>query len=346
MRTFIFGAGASLHAGYPLASDLWGAMEGWARAVYPEDHPFVDAIDTMNAEFEFSKSFELVLTDLDELIESLLRESQKTKAAMTEKVMLVTARSTIPRMIRSYFDAIRVAPATLYEIFGHSVLSPGDAVITFNYDLGLDRELRRADKWSIGDGYGFCIPRFTDSPCKLYKLHGSTNWFGEPFGGLARGFAQMDSPPMGQRPVIQRSEFDYLGYENGSDPQCHDGPVRIESLIMPTANKKVFLNTSYGREWEGFWDYLWAQAATALRSSDEVYLIGYSIPEYDTRARDLIRSEIRPDVPIEVCCHNGTSDVVKTLRQIGLGRASAAIDRTFDGWIKSHANHGGRGIVA
>jgi hypothetical protein len=344
MRTFIFGAGASLHAGYPLASDLWGAMEGWARAVYPEDHPFVDAIDTMNAEFDFSKSFELVLTDLDDRIEPLLRENPKTTAGLTERVMLVIARNTIPIMIRSYFDAIRLAPATLYESFGNAMLAQGDAVITFNYDLALDRELRRAGKWSIGDGYGFSVPPFGKSLCKLFKLHGSTNWCAEPFGGLT-GFSQWDGPPLGERPVIRRSEFDYLGYENGSDRRCHKGPVQIDSMIMPTAKKRFFFDTSSGREWEGFWDSLWAQAATALSSSDEVYLIGYSIPAYDTRARDLIRSEIRPDVPIEVCCHDGTSSVVKTLREVGFGRASAAIDRTFDGWIKSHANHGGRGIV-
>jgi hypothetical protein len=68
MKTFIFGAGASVHAGYPLAAELWFAMEDWARATFPESHDFRNAVDTMNAEFDLSKSFELVLTDLDDRI--------------------------------------------------------------------------------------------------------------------------------------------------------------------------------------------------------------------------------------------------------------------------------------
>ena len=151
-------------------------------------------------------------------------------------------------------------------------------------------------------------------------------------------FGQTDFPPMGERPIIQKAEFDYLGYENGSDPQCHDGRVRIESLIMPTATKKFFLDTSAGREWEGFWDSIWSQAATALKTSDEVYLIGYSIPEYDTRARELIRSKVRPHIPINVCCHDATAGVIKSLTNLGHAGACSTGQHTFEDWITANAN--------
>ena len=45
---------------------------------------------------------------------------------------------------------------------------------------------------------------------------------------------------MEERPIIQKAEFDYLGYENGSDPQCHDGRVRIESRHHANSDEEIF----------------------------------------------------------------------------------------------------------
>jgi len=221
------------------------------------------------------------------------------------------------------------------------VLAPGDAVITFNYDLALDREMKRAGKWSIGNGYGFEIDTVSlgDSPCKLFKLHGSTNWRGELFRG-SEGFGQTswEDLSLGQRPIIDPSEFQFLEYGNASDPQCHNGRARIESIIMPTANKKFFNGTSLGREWEGFWDSLWLQAGEALNSSNEVYLIGYSVPGYDARARDLLGKRFNKNAAVRVCCRNGTADVIESLKKlIHLGNTDIQPARatTFEDWVSS-----------
>jgi hypothetical protein len=347
MRTFIFGAGASVHAGYPLATELWPVMERWARATFPEGHHFRDAVDTMNAEFDVSKSFELVLMELDNRIEPFLKTRPATDQGLREKVMLVYLRSAIKSMIPFYFNSLRSQPADLYRIFASDLLARGDVVITFNYDLAVDRELEQSGKWNIGSGYGFSIEGITveDSPCKLLKLHGSTNWTGEPFQG-SLGFSQgsWENLSLGQRPIIHSSEFGYLGYSNSRDPQCHDGPVRIESLIMPTANKQFFNETSLGREWEGFWDSLWYPAGKALEASKEVFLVGYSIPGYDTRARDLLATKIANDAQIEVCCHNGTTGVIKSLNQLIRSRnvhVCPTRATTFEDWIGNVAREGG-----
>jgi hypothetical protein len=317
MRTFVFGAGASVHAGYPLASQLWRSLEDWARTTFAEDHDFRDAVETMNAEFDLSRSFELVLTELDQRVEPLVRERPTTQDGMREKIKFVNLRSRVTAMIPLYFNSLRSQPAKLYEIFCESLLVPGDAIITFNYDLALDRELRRSGKWSVRNGYGFPVndSSFGDSPCKLFKLHGSTNWRGEVFEG-SRGFRQVSlvNLSLGRRPVIDSSELEYLGYFTTTDPQCHNGPVRIESLIMPTANKRFFVEASFGREWENFWDSLWAQAGEALNTSGEVYVLGYSLPEYDTRTKELLRTRIDRDAVIRVCCHSDTAAVIESLK--------------------------------
>ncbi len=173
--------------------------------------------------------------------------------------MLVFLWSRIQTMIPLYFNSIRSGPAEVYQAFARDVLAPADAVITFNYDLAIDREMKRAGKWSIGNGYGFEIDTaaFGRSPCALLKLHGSTNWHGEHFQGM-RGFFQVNPSnlSLGQRPIMDPSEFDFLGYRGGNDPECHGGRTRSESLIMPAANKRFFTETSMGREWETFWDSL------------------------------------------------------------------------------------------
>jgi hypothetical protein len=341
MKTFIFGAGASVHAGYPLAVELWFAMEYWARATFPEGHDFRNAVDTMNAEFDLSKSFELVLTDLDDRIEPLLKERPTTPEGIREKVMLVYLRVAVKTMIPLYFNSLRSQPAELYRVFADRMLARGDAVITFNYDLALDREMKRAGKWSIGNGYGFEIDSVSlgDSPCKLFKLHGSTNWRGELFQGSV-GFGQTSwvDLSLGRRPIIDSSEFQFLEYDEASDPQCHNGRARIESIIMPTANKKFFNETSLGREWEDFWDSLWLQAGESLNSSTEVYLVGYSVPEYDSRARDLLAKRISGNAAVRVCSRNGTPGVIESIRKLihlkttDIQPARAA---TFEGWVST-----------
>jgi hypothetical protein len=316
-------------------------MEGWTRAAFPEGHDFRNAVDTMNAEFDLRKSFELVLTDLDDRIEPFLKQRPAAPEGIREKALLVYLRSAVTTMIPLYFNSLRSQHADLYRAFAEDVLAPGDAVITLNYDLALDREMKRAGKWRIGNGYGFEIGNISlgDSPCRLFKLHGSTNWRGELFKG-SEGFGQTSRTDLslGQRPIIDPSEFEFLEYSNASDPQGHNGRVRIESIIMPTAKKKFYKETSLGREWEGFWDSLWRQAGGALKSSNEVYVIGYSVPEYDSRASSLLARAVDSGTKIKVCCHKGTASVVESLRKLGHSRNTdvrPACATTFAGWLSS-----------
>ena len=83
--------------------------------------------------------------------------------------------SDLKEAIRDHFDAIRSGPAVLYDSLACHI-QPSDIVITFNYDLAVERALRSAGLWDIKTGYGFPIELGdTLSPVEVLKLHGSTN---------------------------------------------------------------------------------------------------------------------------------------------------------------------------
>jgi hypothetical protein len=318
MKTYVFGAGASAHAHYPLASNLWQSMEEWVLL----DNTYRSVVDKVHEPYDDSKPFEVFLAELDDRI---FHASDSCECKVLESL-----RNEIQYMAHDYFNSIRGNLAELYRLFAQDILTPQDAVITFNYDVSLDRELCRSGKWSVLTGYGFVIGQPTTSPsCKLLKLHGSSNWIAQLFGGLQGvGTISPDEPPLGSRPVIPDPEMIYLGTDL-VDRGFRNGAHFKPSFIMPAANK------IFGpHEWEDFWDSLWLQAGQAIAASDEVHIIGYSLPEYDNRARDLLLRKMSRETEVSICCRSGTNDLVKLFRDSGFTNARAAADGTFEGWLK------------
>jgi hypothetical protein len=307
-------------------------VEKWVRSE-PLAHIYRSAADNLNELLDTSKPLEVFLTELDDRI------------SHTSDQFLVSLRNHAQMMVYDYLNSIRGHSAELYRLFAESILTPQDTVITFNYDVSLDRELHRSGKWNVPTGYGFVMDQpfgfATDQPraslpCKLLKLHGSTNWIAQVFGGLqGGGAANLDEPLLGWRPVIPTPEMIYLGTDL-VDRRFRMGTGFAPMLIMPVANKKFFIPTSFEpRELEDFWDSLWLQAEQAISSSDEVHIIGYSLPEYDYRARDLLLRKTHRETQVSICCRSGTADLVKLFCGSGFARAHSAADGTFEGWTNA-----------
>lgn len=96
-----------------------------------------------------------------------------------ELVELSTILRALEGAIRDFFSGIRGNPAPLYERLAKDRIRPGDVVITFNYDMGIERALRFNGLWHLHDGYGVNFWQAAESShVPVYKLHGSTNWRG------------------------------------------------------------------------------------------------------------------------------------------------------------------------
>jgi hypothetical protein len=212
------------------------------------------------------------------------------------------------RYIETYLYLALIGPHPVSPVLKEFVnsLSEGDAVVTFNYDLILDCELWNLKMWNPRDGYG--VPLSSDQisqaakfPTKvnIYKLHGSLNWttlgksvklshFYDDGCPIFPGYLADESPPP------------YL-YQGGHEPRW----------IMP----------SFVKNFVEFPELLtvWERARVAIQTSDEVIVIGYSLPEADGAACLMLGAACLGGKKLTIVDHNvdGLLDRFKAITGAG-----------------------------
>lgn len=326
--TYILGAGASRHAGYPFVSRMglelleWmGSFSSVPNSIYPETAEWLN--------HKFGDNIERICNGLDEMIRC--GGAERALAANVHKPALI-------RAMREWFDHIhRLHNAHAYSEFASRIVQPEDRIVTFNYDVALDSMLRESGKWNVGDGYGFTAEGLPcGSTVKLLKLHGSINWWAVLFGGRTRGCFSMPSRgAMGCRPAMTPDDLGSLGYSGVTDPLYPSRtPPTVAPMILPTNRKQFFFATNLGREWASFWDRLWRSARRAIRSSDRIVICGYGLFPIDRRGCNLL---LTGDLPadIEVCSASESERIVGQLRNHGRN-AHCARQNHFEDWVSAH----------
>ena len=329
MRVFVLGAGASLHAGYPLAAQMGNCLRAWIETLPPEHH-YRSRLEQVSKLYGGLEDFESILADLM----TAAPGSRAASLGVTRPYLL----SDLKEAVRDHFDSIRSAPAPLYDNLGR-VLRQGDVVITFNYDLGVERALRAAGLWDIRTGYGFSVEAAEQpSPVGVLKLHGSTNWRALLFGGMT-GFFAGGGNSLGNRPVLFfRPDLEYLGSTDFVDPRCVrlDSAASLPAMIMPALPKTFHFATTYGAEWKEFWDALWGRAERAIGNADELAIIGYSLPIADERARAMLLGSANKAVRLSICCGKATASLEQEFRERGFTKIQSG-SATFDGFLAREA---------
>jgi hypothetical protein len=237
--------------------------------------------------------------------------------------------------LQEWFRQIHSSPAPSYAKFAEHIVRPGDVVVTFNYDDSLERELRRFGKWDISRGYGF--PLGTEdipSDVLVLKLHGSVNWLVSLFGGATGGaFLVNPASSMGNHPVIHRADLKFLGYETFAGHTYQSGGA-FPCLILPGRTKEFFYDTSLGHEFSEFWDSLWSKATEALNKTDRIVVCGYSLPEADQRARDLLLLGPAKEADVEIICGNQTEQIASEFIRAGFISVATFKSGYFADWCK------------
>src|SRR5258708_3558095 len=332
MTTYVLGAGASRHAGYPLTPELGNCLLEWARQSDLDWRGFIDALNEL---YEGLTDLERILTELHEC-------PSGSRAATLSKMQCGNTLGALEVAIPEFVYSLRQKPiqgADLYETLARHKIRSGDAILTFNYDLACENALRKEGMWEIGDGYGFLLGAGITPPSKtkVLKLHGSTNWLGILFDGN-KGFSQADNV-YGPRPCLFGGrDFTYLGYsEDVRDPLCkHISTTAVEpALILPALHKNFFHQTFRGREWEPFWDNMWGEAARALDSSERIVIIGYSMPKGDERARELLLKDSNPNAEILVFSGSRTCAICKEFRDAGFQNVNSFGKGHFENYLNA-----------
>ncbi|MBI4442101.1 MAG: hypothetical protein HY649_01855 [Acidobacteria bacterium] len=312
MPVYILGAGASHHAGYPLAAQLGSALKTWTESS-------TDGAKHRSVITQLEECGDL--SDLEGLLTSIVAERG------------VESPFYVKDAIRDFFWSLRSKDAPGYSAFAKNRVAPGDVILTFNYDSALERQLKLAEKWEVWDGYGFPIGEKTaaSSKVKVLKLHGSVNWQGLQFGGFTEGAQRVDDV-LGTRPVIWGRDFKFLGYPEGiNDPLVPETGTYRNAFILLTYSKKFYFETSFGKEWVPFWDSIWNQAEDALRKADEILMFGYSLPAADERAVSMILEAPRKNAKITIGCHTDSMEIARRFKANGYNHVITTTMK-FEDW--------------
>lgn len=216
-------------------------------------------------------------------------------------------------------------------------LDPGDTVISFNYDLLMDRALARRGDWAMNDGYGLSFHRIgkhagddadwrdpleTNSKIRLLKLHGSLNWLyprNATQVGLnidLHGASTKDAPSVVFCLDDMHTDFwsDHPLYEwwERYSYEEDDYIFDLHALIVPPSITKAY------RNFEPLIGHLWAHAAKALiASASEITFIGYSLRPEDLRSIWLFRKAAVERQRLErVYVVDPSEDVLERVRRV------------------------------
>lgn len=143
-------------------------------------------------------------------------------------------------------------------------LKPGDVIITFNWDLLVEKALR---KLRIVWHYDLI-----DNRISLLKPHGSIDWFDSKKVHLRKATSFRLMGEIGRIRV-----FNYFRF-----PETEK---RVAPVIIPPTVKKKWPYREFSVIWRAVWK--------ALRHADEINILGFSLPPEDLHVRFVMRSAIR-----------------------------------------------------
>jgi hypothetical protein len=287
---------------------------------------------TLNYLMDRRGSRELLPTDWTIDVEALLTEiGDKVMAAGNkegleqpiEVMKLIATYTELVYLLSWTLNEIQNGPVCeVYSRFAHKCM-PGEFVVTLNWDTLLDRALMSTGRWHPDDGYytefdaildhQWRRPDQRESDLQLLKLHGSTNWIIPAIVYRFDAIVHQNDRRIQWEPIpvscYVHSEDEYVTYQGrwlpGYEPfsYCYyppnlpmdipnEGPIAVSPtalsipLIVPPLRQKPYAL------FRGLIDHLWDRALQQISKVYELVLVGYSVPETDTRPLDLMKHAV------------------------------------------------------
>ena len=322
---YILGAGSSRFTGFPLATELWNFLKREVDQAGLQTRElgrqWLGAVDKVITHFRAYQpsveppDLELILTlvDLAEMQGGILGSLDLTS------VDIERARYAFARLVSSAFQwhAYLIRSQIFEEtnrgltldrdyvrdvIWGWAEqVSPGDTIVTFNWDPLHEMILWRSHKWHYRDGYGLKVDRTPEvqSSVLILKLHGSCNW------ALRH--------PNDPKPCVEYVPDLFTEAGNNCETNLPLGASADhgESLVLPSYLKDPTQKPALLPVWE--------KAACTLQSAESVIALGYSLPTADIPTRTMMTLALK---------RNSRLDALKVV--LGCDRGAAAYARWAD----------------
>ena len=277
----------------------------WAVEVYPELKPDLEAWRNRGL-YHFERRFENKQYYVDEMLKVAFERDQ------------LDTLELIRRLIFEHLvEATRRGKSDLYYDFLELLLrdaDPGEVIIiTFNFDYLLVEDFKREIYFDYGLDFDYQHGREAycrRHPIRLLKLNGSLDW------GLCSACGKLHL----YYPNLFRGHYE----DNVCAVDC--GGKLSPYILVP--------HQSY----DGPILSLWDEAACVIREAEHISVIGYSFPDYDDRARDLLSSNLRPNTKVTVVDYRpddnpdlGTSAIQKHYATL-LPSLDSLVDVHLDGF--------------
>src|SRR6266404_1537810 len=277
-RVFILGAGVSASCGIAVTRDIlresilqlpesrldsMAPVNDLLTFLYPSFDPSLQNYPNVE---DFLNQLEMGLLFNEEFI-----DSSKWKPRTLEKVKQLTLR-TITEYLWAKMQS-RDALQPLYD-FAERLFRPGTVVITFNWDLTVERVWYDQDEIPLLE---YLYSRKTKEPAIfLLKPHGSIDWFSPDD---LRGTTALKQSER----VAAGVPFNYYPYfKLDRAPELLD---RVPGIVPPV----------YAKEVKPF-RKIWTSVYRALRDATDIHIIGYSMPKEDQFARFVLRRALRNNI--------------------------------------------------
>jgi hypothetical protein len=243
-------------------------------------------------------------------------------------------------------DAVAAETHEVYVRFAHHVVENESVVITFNYDLLLEKLLTATGRWNMNHGYGIYIPSAHDAlvsvqnylidrhlhqpsdlvrgAATVLKLHGSINW----------GMPTISADKSETFYLMQTEDFrlleDFRIRAEHEPLTTYFDPV----IVPPVLDKTTWLQNLCFR-------YIWNMALESLKEARELTFVGYSMAVTDFISEFLFRQAystgVKPRV-ITVVAPDASTNLAKHYQDLfGVERVSFE-DMRFAEWV-------GRGLA-
>lgn len=194
-------------------------------------------------------------------------EANRAAPGKFTKQKLIDIRNELLFEISKWFHEIHETSKPKWlSYFADEVLQSSDTIISFNWDLELDKAIFGDDLSPESYGFGDNISKPT-----LLKPHGSLNWFSDtPSERLNRNKTFNLSRRSGENVRVFRK---FRG------PKSNHGRIYMP-LVMPPTFTKNFGNSLYPS--------IWRKSVSAISKAKKVCFVGYSLAASDYHARFIL----------------------------------------------------------